>query len=52
LLFLWFTTENLKAVAWTGGFMLLVAFATWKYPGSVEEHAKRIKLGKRIGWLK
>jgi uncharacterized membrane protein YbaN (DUF454 family) len=25
LAFLWFTTENIKAVAWSGGFMALVA---------------------------
>ena len=52
LLFLWFTTENIKAVAWSGGFMALVAIWAWRYPSTVEEHAKRTKLGKRIGWLK
>ena len=52
LLFLWFTTENIKAVAWSGGFMALVAIWAWRYPSTVAEHAKRTKLGKRIGWLK
>ena len=52
LLFLWFTTENIKAVAWSGGFMALVAVWAWRYPSTVEEHAKRTKLGKRIGWFK
>lgn len=52
LAFLWFTTENIKAVAWSGGFMLLVAAWAWRFPGSVEEHEKRIKAGKKIGWLK
>lgn len=52
LLFLWFTTENIKAVAWSGGFMALVAIWAWRYPSTVEEHAKRTKLGKKIGWLK
>lgn len=52
LLFLWFTTENLKAVAWSGGFMFLVAVWAWRYPGSVEEQERRIREGKRIAWLK
>lgn len=52
LLFLWFTTENIKAVAWSGGFMALVALWAWRYPSTVAEHTKRTKLGKRIGWLK
>jgi uncharacterized membrane protein YbaN (DUF454 family) len=52
LLFLWFTTENIKAVAWSGGFMLLVAGWAWRYPGSVDEQERRIAAGKRIAWLK
>ena len=52
LLFLWFTTENIKAVAWSGLFMALVALWAWRYPSTVAEHTKRTKLGKRIGWLK
>ena len=52
LLFLWFTTENIKAVAWSGSFMALVALWAWRYPSTVAEHTKRTKLGKRIGWLK
>lgn len=52
LAFLWFTTENLKAVAWSGGFMFLVACWAWRYPGSVEEQERRIREGKRIAWLK
>lgn len=52
LAFLWFTTENIKAVAWSGGFMFLVAVWAWRYPGSVEEQERRIKEGKRIAWLK
>jgi uncharacterized membrane protein YbaN (DUF454 family) len=52
LLFLWFTTENIKAVAWSGSFMLLVAVWAWRYPGSVAEQEKRIALGKRIAWIK
>ena len=52
LVLLWFTTGNIKAVAWSGGCMALVAIATWRYPGTVQEHTKRTKLGKRIGWFK
>ena len=52
LAFLWFTTENIKAVALGGGFMALVAIWAWRFPGTVEEHKKRTKLGKKIGWLK
>jgi hypothetical protein len=49
---LWFTTGNPKAVLWSGSFMALVAIWAWRYPSSREEHAKRVKLGKRIAWLK
>jgi len=52
LAFLWFSTGNPKAVLWSGLFMALVAIWAWRYPGSVEEHAKRIKLGKKIGWIR
>ena len=52
LAFLWFTTGNIKAVLWSGGFMALVAIATWRYPSTIAEYEKRKKLGKRIGWLR
>lgn len=52
LSFLWFTTENIKAVAWSGGFMILVAIWAWRYPGSTEEYQRRIDAGKRIAWLR
>lgn len=52
LLVLWFTTGNINAIIGTGAFMALVALWAWRYPSTVEEHAKRTKLGKRIGWLK
>ena len=32
--------------------MALVAIWAWRFPGSVAEHEKRTKLGKKIGWLK
>lgn len=49
---MWFTTGNLKAIAWTGGFMVLVAIWAWRYPGSHEEHALRKAEGRRVAWLK
>jgi uncharacterized membrane protein YbaN (DUF454 family) len=52
LAFLWFTTGNIKAVAWSGGFMALVAIWAWKYPGSVEEYQRRKDANKKIAWLK
>ena len=52
LLFLWFTTENLKAVLWSGGFMLLVAVWAWRYPGSVEEQERRVREGKAVAWFR
>jgi len=41
LAFLWFTTYNLVAVLWSGGFMAAVAVWAWRYPGSEEEYQKR-----------
>ena len=52
LAFLWFTTENIKAAVWSGGFMLLVATWAWRFPGSMEEHDRRKQAGLKIGWFK
>ena len=52
LVFTWFTTYNIAAVAWTGGSMALVAIWAWRYPGSVEEQKRRVKAGEKIAWLK
>jgi uncharacterized membrane protein YbaN (DUF454 family) len=52
LAFLWFSTGNIKAVAWSGGFMALVAIWAWRYPGTVQEHGDRLAQGKKIGWIK
>ena len=41
LAFLWFTTYNLTAVLWSGGFMAAVAVWAWRYPGSEEAYQKR-----------
>ena len=52
LAFLWFTTGNPKAVLYLAITMALIVFWAWRYPGSQAEAEKRIKLGKKIGWLK
>lgn len=52
LALMWFTTSNLNAILWTGGFMFLVCVWGWRYPGSEEEHQRRIAAGKRVAWLK
>jgi len=52
LAFLWFTTNNIAATVWSGGFMTLVAIWAWRYPGSLEEFDKRVAQGKRTAWLK
>lgn len=52
IILMWFTTGNIKAMMWTGGFMVLVAIWGWRYPGSLEEHKRRKDAGKRIAWLK
>ena len=52
LAFLWFSTGNINAVAWSGSFMALVACWAWRFPNSVAEYEKRKKLGKKIGWIR
>jgi uncharacterized membrane protein YbaN (DUF454 family) len=52
LLFLWLTTGNFVAVAWSACFMILVSIWGWRYPGSLEEHDRRVSEGKRVAWLK
>ena len=52
LVITWITTENLKAILWSGGFMLLVCMWAWRYPGSESEHDYRVESGKRIAWLR
>jgi uncharacterized membrane protein YbaN (DUF454 family) len=42
LAFTWFVTGNINAVLYSGIFMGIVAAWTWRYPGSEEEHLKRI----------
>jgi uncharacterized membrane protein YbaN (DUF454 family) len=44
-------TVPLRGVIYTGIFMVCVAVWAWRFPGSVEEHDKRIADGKKIGWF-
>ena len=52
LAFLWFTTGNIMAVVWSGGFMALVAIWAWRYPGTVAEQERRVEAGEKVAWLK
>ena len=52
LVVLFFTTGSLVATSWLLGFMFLVCIWSWRYPGSQEEHARRVTEGKRVAWLK
>jgi hypothetical protein len=36
----------------TAIFMAIVAIWAWRFPGSVEEHQRRINNGEKVGWLK
>ena len=44
-------TVPVKGVVYTGIFMFIVAVWAWRFPGSVEEHDKRIEEGRKIGWF-
>tara|TARA_Y100000385_G_scaffold104796_1_gene108536 strand:- start:1113 stop:1526 length:414 start_codon:yes stop_codon:yes gene_type:complete len=52
LAFLWFTTGNIMAVVWSGGFMALVAIWAWRYPGTVAEQERRTTAGEKIAWIR
>ena len=52
LAFTFYATGNIKAVLYSGIFMLGVAIWAWRYPGSVKEHGDRLAQGKKIGWIK
>jgi len=52
LIIMWFTGVKPIGIISTAVFMALVAIATWRFPGSVEEHQRRIDNGEKVGWLK
>ncbi len=42
----------LRGIAYTALFMLGVAVWAWRFPGSVEEHERRLANNEKVGWLK
>lgn len=52
LLITYLLTFNINAIVYSGAFMVLVAVWAWRYPGSIEEYNDRVKMGKKIAWLK
>ena len=51
LVIMWLTAVPVRGIMYTAGFMCLVAIWAWRFPGSVEEHDKRILEGRKIGWF-
>ena len=41
-----------RGIVYTAMFMACVAIWAWRFPGSVEEHQRRIDNGEKVGWLK
>jgi uncharacterized membrane protein YbaN (DUF454 family) len=42
----------LRGINFTAMTMALVAIWAWRFPGSVEEHQRRVDTGAKIGWFK
>ena len=51
LVIMWLTSVPVRGILYTAAFMCLVAIWAWRFPGSVEEHDKRIAEGRKIGWF-
>jgi len=51
LVIMWLTNVPARGILYTAAFMCLVAIWAWRWPGSVEEHEKRIAEGRKIGWF-
>ena len=45
-------TVPLRVVGYAAFTFLLICIWAFRYPGSVEEYDRRVKEGKKIGWLK
>jgi uncharacterized membrane protein YbaN (DUF454 family) len=45
------TNVPVRGIIYTAMFMCCVAIWAWRWPGSVEEHEKRLAEGKKIGWF-
>ena len=52
LIILWVTTSNVVAVLSSASFMVLVVIWGWRYPGSIEEHDRRVQAGEKVAWIK
>jgi hypothetical protein len=52
LIIMYFTGVKPIGILSTACFMALVAVWAWRFPGSVEEHQRRVDTGARIGWFK
>jgi uncharacterized membrane protein YbaN (DUF454 family) len=52
LIIMFFTEVKLIGIISTAVFMAIVAVWAWRFPGSVQEHQRRIDSGEKIGWLK
>lgn len=48
---MFFTGVKPIGIISTACFMALVAIWAWRFPGSVDEHDKRIAEGKKVGWF-
>jgi uncharacterized membrane protein YbaN (DUF454 family) len=51
LILMWTSGVKPIGIFSTAAFMSLVAVWAWRFPGSVEEHDRRISQGKKIGWF-
>jgi uncharacterized membrane protein YbaN (DUF454 family) len=51
LVIMYFTGVPARGILFSGIFMFFVAVWAWRFPGSVEEHDKRIEEGRKIGWF-
>jgi len=51
LCIMYFTGVKPIGVLSTAIFMFFVAVWAWRFPGSVEEHDRRIEQGRKIGWF-
>jgi uncharacterized membrane protein YbaN (DUF454 family) len=51
LIIMYFTGVKPIGIISTAVFMACVAIWAWRFPGSIEEHDKRIADGRKIGWF-
>ena len=51
LIIMYFTGVKPIGIISTACFMAIVAIWAWRFPGSVDEHDKRIAEGRKIGWF-